>query len=63
MGEVIRFPDDVAATRGGRYVDSSTEPAMVIILPVIRVERGSDDTSADPNSGSSTKRRRRRTAR
>jgi hypothetical protein len=36
---------------------------MVIILPVVRVERGSDDTSADPNSGSSTKRRRRRTAR
>jgi hypothetical protein len=63
MGEVIRFPDDAAETRGGRYVDSSTEPAMVIILPVIRVERGSGDTSADPTSGSNVKRRRRRTAR
>jgi hypothetical protein len=36
---------------------------MVIILPVIRVERGSGDTSADPTSGSNVKRRRRRTAR
>lgn len=60
MGEVIRFPDDVGAMRGGRYVDASSEPATVIILPVIRVERDPDDTSADPTSGSSTGRRRRR---
>ena len=60
MGEVIQFPDDAGTMRGGRYVDASSEPATVIILPVIRVERDPDDTSADPASGSSPGRRRRR---
>jgi hypothetical protein len=60
MGEVIQFPDDAGTMRGGRYVDASSEPATVIILPVIRVERDPDDTSADPTSGSSSGRRRRR---
>lgn len=60
MGEVIQFPDDAATMRGGRYVDASSEPATVIILPVIRVERDPDDTSADPTSGSNSGRRRRR---
>ena len=60
MGEVIRFPDDAGTMRGGRYVDAGSEPATVIILPVIRVERGPDDTSADPSSGNSAGRRRRR---
>jgi hypothetical protein len=32
MGEVIRFPDDQGCARIGRYVDSNTEPATVIIL-------------------------------
>ncbi len=60
MGEVIQFPDDAGTVRGGRYVDASSEPATVIILPVIRVEREPDDTSADPASGNSSGRRRRR---
>jgi len=60
MGEVIQFPDDAATMRGGRYIDASTEPATVIILPVIRVERDPDDTSVDPASGNNAKRRRRR---
>jgi hypothetical protein len=33
MGEIIRFPDEVNPR--GRYVDANTEPATVIILPVI----------------------------
>ena len=41
MGEVIRFPDEVNP-RGGKYVDANTEPATVIILPVIRIERDPD---------------------
>jgi len=45
MGEVIRFPDETGNARGGRYVDASTEPAIVIILPVIRVERDPDGSS------------------
>jgi len=60
MGEVIQFPDDAGTMRGGRYVDASSEPATVIILPVIRVERDPDDTSADPTSNSNSGRRRRR---
>lgn len=62
MGEVIRFPDDVAAGRG-RYIDARSEPATVIILPVIRIERdnvGSGDQEPQNRSG---KRRRRRASR
>ena len=36
MGEVIRFPDEAGYARGGRLVDATSEPATVIILPVIR---------------------------
>lgn len=60
MGEVIRFPDDAGANRGGKYVDAATEPATVIILPVVRIERGPDGSSgAEPPSGSGRRRRRR----
>ncbi|HET7849825.1 MAG TPA: hypothetical protein VFL51_12270 [Pseudolabrys sp.] len=63
MGEIIRFPGDAACLRGGKYVDADTEPATVIILPVIRIERapdGSDDS--EPHAGSAPGRRRRRRA-
>jgi len=60
MGEVIRFPDE-AGVRGGRYIDASTEPATVIILPVIRVERSLDGTDGmAPDPGNTPGRRRRR---
>jgi hypothetical protein len=61
MGEVIRFPDETAGTRGGRYIDAASEPATVIILPVIRIERGPDGSNGlEPHSGNSQGRRRRR---
>jgi hypothetical protein len=61
MGEVIHFPGDAAHTRGGKYVDANTEPATVIILPVIRIERGSGDSGdSAPYPGSPATRRRRR---
>jgi len=61
MGEVIRFPDETANLRGGKYVDSSTEPASVIILPVVRIDRGPDGSNGlEPNSGNPGGRRRRR---
>jgi hypothetical protein len=63
MGEVIQFPGDAGTGRGGRYVEAGSEPATVIILPVIRVERDPSDTSAGPTAGRSAGRRRRRTAR
>jgi hypothetical protein len=64
MGEVIRFPGEVGHARGGKYVDASTEPATVIILPVIRIERapnGSD--GVEPDTGNGARRRRRRLVR
>lgn len=61
MGEVIRFPEGAEYTRVGRYIDANTEPATVIILPVIRIERALDGSNGlEPNSGSSSGRRRRR---
>jgi hypothetical protein len=61
MGEVIRFPEETAATRGGRYIDAATEPATVIILPVVRIERGPDGGNGqEPHSGNNHGRRRRR---
>ena len=59
MGEVIQFPDDAASARG-RYVDANSEPATVIILPVVRIERGPDDSSDQSQSGSNSGRKRRR---
>ena len=59
MGEVIRFPDEVSPR--GKYVDGTTEPATVIILPVIRVERDPDGSNGlEPQTGNNPGRRRRR---
>ncbi len=61
MGEVIQFPDEAGYTRVGKYVDASTEPATVIILPVIRIERRPDEPSSlEPDTGNGSGRRRRR---
>jgi hypothetical protein len=65
MGEVIQFPDEAGYARRGRYVDASSAPATVIILPVVRVERASDaPTKGEKSSaGKSAGRRRRRATR
>jgi hypothetical protein len=61
MGEVIQFPDEAGSARVGRYVDAKTEPATVIILPVIRIERKPDgSTGLEPKPGNHGGRRRRR---
>jgi hypothetical protein len=57
MGEVIRFPEGAGLERG-RYIDASAEPATVIILPVVRIDRGPD--GQEPDTGNSSGRRRRR---
>ncbi len=60
MGEIIRFPEEVNP-RGGKYVDANTQPATVIILPVIRIERDPDGSNGlEPDSGNNLGRRRRR---
>lgn len=59
MGQVIQFPEEAGGR--GKYVDANTEPATVIILPVIRIERGPDGSNGlEPNSGNQAGRRRRR---
>ncbi len=62
MGTVIRFPDDAGYDRRGRYIDSASEPATVIILPVVRIERDGDNPTngLEPDAGNSSGRRRRR---
>jgi hypothetical protein len=61
MGEVIQFPDAAGYARAGRYIDAKSEPATVIILPVIRIERVSDGSNGlEPDTGNRSGRRRRR---
>jgi hypothetical protein len=61
MGEVIQFPDEAGTARSGKYVDANTEPATVIILPVVRIERGPDGSNGlEPTTGNTNGRRRRR---
>lgn len=62
MGEVIRFPEDAGQVHGlgrGRIVDANSEPATVIILPVIRIERAPDGLEPDQGNNSGRRRRRR----
>jgi hypothetical protein len=66
MGTIVRFPEGQRPIGGGRYVAAHTEPADVIILPVVRIERKPEPPTDDfeGSVGSSpTRRRRRRTAR
>ncbi|MCF8475649.1 MAG: hypothetical protein K9G60_01355 [Pseudolabrys sp.] len=61
MGEVIQFPDESGCGRGGRYIDASSESATVIILPVVRIDRGPDGSNGfEPDTGNNSGRRRRR---
>jgi len=41
----VQFPDGHRPASGGRYVDANSEPASVIILPVVRIERDPDQPS------------------
>jgi hypothetical protein len=65
MGIVVQFPEGHRPLGGGRYVDANSEPASVIILPVVRIERNPDEPSGVSNGGSDTpgRRRRRRSSR
>jgi len=57
MGIVIKFPDErvAAGDRGDRGVG-----ATVVILPVVRIERGTDGPSGGLEPGASTPGRKRR---
>ena len=61
MGNVIDFPVEqrLLARPAAKEADTGT----VIILPVVRVERGPDQpTGVEPGSGSTGRRRRKRRA-
>ena len=57
MGAVIRFPLEERMSDGPRA--GISEPASVIILPVIRIERHMDEPTGTPGAGKSSGRRRR----
>jgi hypothetical protein len=62
MGTVIRFPDPWQLGHGKGA--APVEPATVIILPVVRVERHGDDPgTVEPGTGTPGRGRRRRASR
>jgi hypothetical protein len=71
MGIIVQFPEGQRPLSGGRYVDANSEPADVIILPVVRIERGPDQPNpnqpTDGMTGGSAdtpgRKRRRRSSR
>ena len=63
MGIVIGFPEHGGSSRDGRVIGMRTEPATVIILPVIRIERYDDEPAEGTASRSQRRRRRRRASR
>jgi len=61
MGIVIDFPAAERTGSGARTGIEKSEPAAVIILPVIRIERYGDPSGdMEPDAGNSSRRRRRR---
>jgi hypothetical protein len=62
MGTIVQFPEGQRPLGGGRYVDANSEPASVIILPVVRIERHTDTPSdgIEGGAGAASGRRRRR---
>jgi hypothetical protein len=61
MGIIVQFPEGLRPLGGGRYVDANSEPASVIILPVVRIERNPElPTDGQSGGGDATTRRRRR---
>jgi hypothetical protein len=64
MGTIIEFPADAASRRPGSTMDGASRDGMgiVLILPVVRIERETDETSGGrgPEEGAAPGRRRRR---
>ena len=64
MGTIIEFPADAASRRLGSTMDGAPREGMgtILILPVVRIERESDETSGGrgPEQGTAPGRRRRR---
>ena len=63
MGTVIGFPEQGREFARGRVIGMRAESATVIILPVIRIERYTDEPAEGAASRSQRRRRRRRASR
>jgi hypothetical protein len=67
MGIVIEFPAGTALRRLGSTMDVAPRQGLgtVLILPVVRIERHTDETNggSGPEEGTAPGRRRRRRAR
>jgi hypothetical protein len=63
MGTVIKLPGGGRGARDDGSRGERRQPATVIILPVIRIERYSDEPSEPESQGGQRRRRRRRAGR
>lgn len=66
MGIVIQFPVETATRRLGSATEiaRSDTTGDVLILPVVRIERATDESNGNsPDEGTAAGRRRRRRAR
>ena len=64
MGTIIEFPADAASRRLDHGLDGAPRDGMgtILILPVVRIDRDTDETSGGggPEEGTAPGRRRRR---
>ena len=61
MGTLVQFPKDRRVERAGTRLEAS-ESAVVLVLPVIRIERTPDHPGSEPDADSASGRKRRRRA-
>jgi hypothetical protein len=62
MGTVVRFPGVRRGARSGKSTEKNVDSAIVIILPVIRIERLDQHNQPEP-LGAQRRRRRPRASR
>ena len=62
MGILVQFPQDRRIERSAPRSDAS-QSGVVLILPVIRIERSPDRPGSEPASDAGGRKRRRRVSR
>jgi len=63
MGTVVKFPGVWRVARSGKSIGNKVDSAIVIILPVIRIERCSDQLDQPEPIRAQRRRRRPRASR
>jgi hypothetical protein len=61
MGTLVQFPQDRRMQRGGAGSDAS-QSGVVLVLPVIRIERAPEHPGSEPDADTAAGRKRRRRA-